>query len=140
MRDGTARRLSTLHRVVFQATSGRVGRRLVDNNILLLTTIGRHTKKAHTVPLLYLDDGTGLIVIASWGGRPRNPQWYDNLAHDPRVEVELPGRRFEATATPLAEPERSVWWNRAVAAHEGYAHYQSQTDRVIPMVRLTPQR
>jgi deazaflavin-dependent oxidoreductase (nitroreductase family) len=138
MRDATARRLSTLHRLLFRSTSGRVGKRLVDNDMLLLTTTGRRSGRLHTVPLLYLRDGASLIVIASWGGRPRNPEWYSNLMADRRVTVELPGLRYDAEATPLPEPERSVWWGRAVAAYGGYDNYQSRTDRVIPVVRLTP--
>ena len=138
MRDETARRLSTLHRMLFRSTSGRLGKRLVNNDMLLLTTTGRHSGRPHTVPLLYLCDGTDLIVIASWGGRPRDPEWYSNLIRNPQVTIELPGRRDDAVATPLPEPERSIWWDRAVAAYDGYGNYQSRTDRVIPVVRLKP--
>ncbi len=138
MRDATARRLSTLHRILFRSTSGQVGRRFVNNDMLLLTTAGRHSGRPHTVPLLYLRDGAALIVIASWGGRPRNPEWYSNLVANRRVSVELPGRRFDAVATSLPEPERSIWWDHAVAAHDGYATYQARTDRVIPVVRVVP--
>jgi deazaflavin-dependent oxidoreductase (nitroreductase family) len=138
MRDGTARRLSALHRLVFRGTSGRIGKRLVHNDMLLLTTTGRSTGLPHTVPLLYLRDDAGVIVIASWGGRPDNPEWFTNLVNQPRVEVELPGRRYWAMAIPLPEPARSTWWNRAVEAYHGYAEYQSRTDRVIPVVRLDP--
>lgn len=138
MRDQTARRLSSLHRVLFRATGGLVGRRLVDNDMLLLTTIGRVTGTSHTVPLLFLDDDPDVVVIASWGGRPEHPEWFLNLEADPRVEVELHRRRFHARARILEEPERSTWWDSAVAAHAGYAGYQAKTDRVIPLVRLSP--
>jgi deazaflavin-dependent oxidoreductase (nitroreductase family) len=90
------------------------------------------------VPLLYLMDDNAPIVIASWGGRPNHPEWFENLTADPSVEVQIRGRRFAATATPMAEPDRSVWWNRAVKAHDGYAEYQARTDRVIPVIRLEP--
>ncbi len=138
MRDVTARRLSSIHRVLFRSTGGRVGRRLVDNDMLLLTTTGRITGTPHTVPLLYLTDGSAVIVIASWGGRPDHPEWFLNLEADPRVEVELYRRRFAARAEILAESERSVWWTRAVAAYSGYAAYQARTAREIPVVRLSP--
>jgi deazaflavin-dependent oxidoreductase (nitroreductase family) len=138
MRDTTARRLSTLHRVVFRATRGGVGRRLVDNDMLLLTTTGRRTGRHHEVPLLYLTDGGTPLVVASWGGRDRHPEWYINLVADPRVSVQIRNRRFPATAAPLDEPDRSEWWARAVAAYDGYAVYQSRTERTIPIVRLEP--
>ena len=75
MQDATARRLSTLHRWLFRSTSGRVGKRLVNNDMLLLTTTGRRSGRLHTVPLLYLRDDSGPIVISSWGGRPHHRQW-----------------------------------------------------------------
>ena len=137
MKDSTARRLSALHRVLFRSTRGAVGRRLVGNDMLLLTTTGHRTGRSHTVPLLYLMDGDDPIVIASWGGRPYDPMWYTNLVADPNVRVQLHSRRFAARAETLPEPTRSEWWDRAVAAYSGYAAYQSRTARVIPVVRLT---
>ncbi len=123
--------------MAYRATGGRVGRRLVDNDMLLLTTTGRRTGSRHTVPLLYLRDADGApLVIASWGGRDRHPEWYLNLVDDPRVRVQIDTDRFEAVAVPLGEPERSEWWRCAVAAYDGYADYQAKTDRVIPVVRL----
>jgi deazaflavin-dependent oxidoreductase (nitroreductase family) len=142
MRDATARRLSTLHRVMYRASGGLVGKRLVNNDMLLLTTTGRTTGVEHTVPLLYLSGSSRasqeaeLYVIASWGGRSIHPEWYLNLVEHPLVGVQVKGRRFEAEATPLEEPERSAWWHRAVAAYDGYQAYQSKTDRIIPVVRL----
>jgi deazaflavin-dependent oxidoreductase (nitroreductase family) len=138
MRDSTARRLSTLHRVAYRATGGRIGRRLVRNDMLLLTTTGRVTRRPHTVPLLYLLDDAAPVVVASWGGRPDHPEWFANLVAEPSVGVEILQRHFEATAIPMQEPERTAWWNRAVAAYDGYAGYQAKTDRVIPIVRLVP--
>ena len=135
-RDTTAQRLSALHRVLFRATRGVLGRRLVDNDMLLLTSIGRRSGRDHTVPLLYLMDGDDAIVIASWGGREEHPHWYLNLVADPSVEVQIRSRRFAATARTLDGEERALWWDRAVAAYEGYATYQSRTDRMIPVVRL----
>ncbi len=137
MRDATARRLSTLHTLAYRATGGRIGRRLVNNDMLLVTTRGRRTGGEHTVPLLFLRDGEHVIVIASWGGRDHPPHWYLNMKADPTVAVQVEGTRWSATAIDLDEPERSLWWDRAVAAYDGYAQYQSRTDRVIPVVRLS---
>lgn len=138
MRDDTARRLSSLHRLMYRATGGSVGRRLVRNDMLLLATKGRRTGARHEVPLLHLMDGSSPIVIASWGGRDGHPEWYLNLLADPTVEVQLRRTRFPALAMPMDEPERTVWWERAVAAYDGYRTYQSRTERVIPVVRLDP--
>ncbi len=138
MKDATARRLSSLHAAIFRATAGRIGKRLVDNDMLLLTTTGRRTGKPHTVPLLYLTDSGRLVVFASWGGRDRHPEWYLNLLAAPAAAVELPGRRLRVTALTAVGEERARWWNRAVAAYYGYAEYQTRTDREIPVVFLEP--
>ena len=138
MRDRTAQTLSTIHTLTYRLTGGRVGRRLVGNDMLLLTTRGRRSGRPHTVPLLYLPDGDNLVVIASWGGRPQHPHWYANLEADPQATVQVLGRRWKVTAEPMAVEERNRWWPRIVDAYDGYAVYQARTDRPIPVVRLRP--
>lgn len=138
MRDDTARRLSRLHAVVYRLTGGVLGRRLVGNDMLLLTTRGARSGKRHTVPLLYLRDGERMIVIASWGGRARNPDWYGNLVADPRATVQVRSRAVSVQARTATPAEREQWWPRIVAAYPGYRTYQSRTDRAIPVVFLEP--
>jgi F420H(2)-dependent quinone reductase len=98
MRDSSVKRWSAFHRVLYEATNGRLGRRLVGNDMLLLTTRGRRTGDAHTVPLLYLRDGDCLLVIASYGGRDRHPEWYLNLIEEPSVTARLGDRNAALTA------------------------------------------
>lgn len=73
MQDRTARWLSTAHARVFRFTGGRTGKRLVNHDMLLLTTVGRLSGSRHTIPLLYLRDNDRLVIIASWGGRDYPP-------------------------------------------------------------------
>ena len=137
MRDRTAKNLSTLHRLAYRATAGRIGRRLVNNDMLLLSTTGRKTGRDHTVPLLYLRDGDDLVVIASWGGRDENPEWYKNLVTNPAAAVQVNGSRFDVTASTADASRRSRLWPEIVAAYDGYRQYQSRTDREIPVVILS---
>lgn len=138
MRDGTAKRLSGLHTLLYRATHGVVGRRLVDNDMMLLTTTGRHTGAAHTVPLLYLECDEALVVFASWGGRATHPEWYRNLVANPFGTVQVLGRRWPVRARTAGPGERERWWARAVEAYAGYEVYQGRTDREIPVVFLEP--
>jgi len=138
MRDVTARRLSRLHVFLYRLTGGRIGRRLVNNDMLLLTTRGAKTGREHTVPLLYLRDGETLAVIASWGGRPYSPQWFSNLMANPEAVVQVRSERWPVRARAATPEERAEWWPRVLAAYDGYRVYQSHTDRVIPIVFLTP--
>lgn len=138
MKDANVRRASTFHKRLFRATGGRIGKRLVDNDMLLLTTTGRSSGEDHTVPLLYLRDVARLVVIASYGGRDFYPDWYLNLVDNPAVEVELPGSRATMTARTADATERAEWWSRAVEAYDGYSEYQVRTEREIPVVFLDP--
>jgi len=105
--------------------------------MLLLTTVGRRTGRRHTVPLLYLRDTDDLVVIASWGGRDRHPEWYLNLQANPAAWVQLNHERYAVTARTADPDRRADLWPRILAAYDGYRTYQSRTEREIPMVSLT---
>lgn len=104
--------------------------------MLLLTTTGRVTGKRHTVPLLYLRDGDRLVVIASFGGRPYDPEWYSNLVADPRASVQILREHRRIVATTMTADERAEWWPKVVAAYGDYGAYQARTDRRIPLIWL----
>ena len=136
MKDARVRRLSSLHKALFRLTGGRIGSRLVDNDMLLLTTTGARTGQDHTVPLLYLEHEGALVVIASYGGRDGHPQWYKNLLADPRAGAQIGNESFPVESRVASSEERSILWPRVVDAYDGYEVYQARTDRVIPLVLL----
>lgn len=106
--------------------------------MLLLTTTGRYSGRPHTVPLLYLTDSDRYVVIASYGGRDRHPEWYLNLVEQPAVAVRTPGSSQAMRARTALPAERNRWWPDVVAAYDGYDTYQSRTEREIPVVFLEP--
>ncbi len=124
--------------MLYRFTDGGIGGRMAGNPVLLLTTIGRKSKKAHTIPLAYFEaDGT-LFVVASNGGASRHPSWYLNLLANPTIAIQRGQQVQKATATP-ASPERRVQlWQRLVAIAPGYGRYQDGTTREIPIVLLRP--
>jgi F420H(2)-dependent quinone reductase len=136
VRDINVKLLSRLHTGLYRLTNGHIGRRLVGNDMLLLTTTGRTSGTRHTVPLLYLRDGDRFVVIASYGGRPHHPEWYRNLLADPEATVQIPGETHAVWAATMSTEERSDWWPRVIEAYSDYAVYQSRTDREIPIVWL----
>ena len=138
MRDSSVKLWSAIHALLYRVTRGLIGRRLVHNDILLLTTQGHRTGDAHTVPLLHLTDSDRYLVIASYGGRPRHPTWYENLVARPEVWVQIRSRRQPMVARTATPEERERWWPRIVGAYADYAVYQSRTDREIPVVFLEP--
>jgi len=138
MKDAAVRRWSAIHAALYRLTGGRLGGRLVENDMLLLTTRGHVTGKPHTVPLLYLRAGQRFVVIASYGGRSKDPTWYSNLTEEPRVRVQVGRQTRPMVARTADEPERARWWPKIEAAYDGYRQYQSRTDREIPVVFLEP--
>lgn len=136
MRNSAVKTWSTVHRVLYRFSRGMVGSRLVGNDMLLLTTVGRKTGQKHTVPLLYLESGQDLLVIASYGGRERHPEWYLNLLAHPETSVQIRGARLGLRARTAGAEERRRWWPRIVEAYDQYATYQTRTDREIPIVFL----
>lgn len=137
MHDSAVKWLSRAHSGIYRVTGGRIGTRLVNNDMLLLTTTGRSTGSSHTVPLLYLTDGSDAIVIASYGGRPNDPDWYQNLLAGAKATIRIGSTSHAVRAVTMDDDERTEWWPRIVDAYSEYATYQDRTDRQIPVVRLT---
>lgn len=106
---------------------------------LLLTTIGAKTGKRRTALLGYLHAGAdSWLVIASMGGAASHPSWYLNLAkHSDKAWVEIAKRRSRVRAESLNGPDREEAWLRIEKEAPGYAAYREETDRQIPLVRLT---
>ena len=106
------------------------------SQLLLLTTTGARSGAPRTTPLAYSTDGDRLVVVASKGGAPTNPDWYHNLLANPVVTVELASERFQARASVADEPERERLYAQHAQLMPGFAGYQQKTTRPIPVVLL----
>lgn len=105
-------------------------------HILLLTTTGRRTGEERTTPLIFGEDGDRYVIVASQGGAPAHPHWYENLVADPEVGVQIRGDRFRARARTAGPEDRERLW-RLMAQHwPPYDDYAKRTDREIPVVIL----
>ena len=128
----------------FRLTNGRFGSRWRIGAgwskpvpTLLLDHVGRKSGRRFTTPLLYLDDGDRLVVVASQGGLPKNPQWYANLLAHPEttVRVRKEGVR-RVRAREAVGAERAELWPRLVELYADFEKYARWTDREIPVVVL----
>ncbi|HEV7129509.1 MAG TPA: nitroreductase family deazaflavin-dependent oxidoreductase [Ktedonobacterales bacterium] len=117
----------------FRANGGDVGG---PNPLLLLTTTGARSRQSRTTPVAYSLDGDHLIILASKGGAPTHPDWYHNLVANPLVTVELGTERFQAHATVAHGEERERLFAQHAALMPGFAEYQRNTARQIPVVIL----
>jgi proline iminopeptidase len=123
----------------YRETGGEVGHRWKrGSKILLLTTKGRTSGKARTIPLIYEDDGDRLVIVALKGGAPEHPGWYRNLQKDPNVELQVLDRVLPARARTAEGEERDRLWQLVNQQWPDYATYQTKTDREIPVVVLEP--
>jgi deazaflavin-dependent oxidoreductase (nitroreductase family) len=130
--------ITKVHIRLYRWTNGFLGANTSGLPTLLLTTTGRKTGLARTVPLPYFPHPEGYAVVASYAGNPKNPAWFDNLVAAPEVEVQVGSRRFRALATPAGPEERPAVWSGITAASPMYADYQRVTHREIPVVVLRP--
>lgn len=130
--------VTPLHVALYRITRGRIGGRIAKCPVLLLTTTGRKSKRPRTVPLLYMKDAGTFIVVASYGGFPQHPSWYRNLVEHPACSVQITNQRRSMVAVTVDGATRQALWQHVVATYAGYARYQAKTQRVIPLVRLTP--
>lgn len=127
-----------LHRWMYRMTGGLLGQSSSVGPMLLLTTTGRRSGRPRTVPLLYMEDGGRFVVVGSNGGRPEPPAWLLNLTANPSGEVQVGKLRHHIRAEILHGAARGDLWNRLGQFYAGWAHYQTLTDRSIPVVVLTP--
>ena len=118
----------------FRANGGKVQG---PNQLLLLTTTGARSGQPRTMPLAYSTDGDRLVIVASKGGAPTNPDWYFNLLANPVVTVELGNETFQARASVVAdEQERERLYAQHAALMPGFADYTQKTTRKIPVILL----
>ncbi|MEV6325177.1 nitroreductase family deazaflavin-dependent oxidoreductase [Nocardia sp. NPDC051787] len=123
----------------FRANQGKVGGPFAGRELLLLTTTGARSGLARTNPLAFIRDGDDIVVIASKAGAPTNPDWFHNIRANPEVTLEIGTETVRATAIRITEgPERDRLYAAMVEVMPGFAEYQEKTDRVIPVVKLTP--
>lgn len=122
----------------FRANQGKVGGPMADMPIVLLTMTGAKTGRTLVRPLCYSRDGNRIVVIASYGGAPRNPPWYHNLVANPVVTVEVGGEKFQARAAQAQGAERDRLFEAQAKLMPFFKDYQNKTKRQIPVMTLTP--
>jgi deazaflavin-dependent oxidoreductase (nitroreductase family) len=120
----------------FRANDGETSGPFAGAPLMLMTTKGAKSGKERVIPIVFTRDGDRLVVAASKGGAPTNPDWYWNVKANPEVTIELPGEKFRARASEPDRPERDRLYAAHAAAMPNFAEYETKTDRVIPIVVL----
>jgi F420H(2)-dependent quinone reductase len=106
---------------------------------LLLHHVGARSGEARVSPLIYLEDGEHLVVVASKGGTDRHPAWLHNLRGHPETVVEMGRERRRVRAREATAAEREDLWPRLDAMYPPYREYRRRAaPRSIPLVVLEP--
>ena len=137
LKPRTIRLIGRLHASVWRLTRGRFVDAIGSAPFLLLTTKGRKTGRLRTTPVLYLEDGSDVIVVASFGGNDMHPAWYLNLKDCPEAEVVIRGERRRVSSREITSEEKKLIWLRLVKLYPQFDIYQQRTNREIPLLRLT---
>jgi deazaflavin-dependent oxidoreductase (nitroreductase family) len=104
--------------------------------LLLLTTTGARTGRAHTTPMMFVRDGDRVLVMASNAGATKVPDWFRNIVANPDVTVELGDERYPATATALEGAEYDQKWEWIKEQYPFFADHEASAGRRIPVVVL----
>lgn len=135
MRVWQLRLVTAAHQRIFDLTRGAVLGTLVGMPVYKLTTTGRRSGAPRDTMLTSpISDARRVVLVASYGGHPTHPQWYENILADPEVTLVGEGRHVRTRARTATPAERAELWPQVQARYDGYRDYQSKTDREIPLV------
>jgi deazaflavin-dependent oxidoreductase (nitroreductase family) len=123
-----------------RANEGRVGGLFQGTPLLLLHHTGAKSGIDRVNPLAYLGDDGRYVVIASKGGGPNNPDWYHNLKAQPNVTIEVSTKAIDVVASEATGEERERLFRMQAERFPQLAEYERKTDRVIPVITLTPRK
>jgi deazaflavin-dependent oxidoreductase (nitroreductase family) len=148
-RDGTAKRdsgappprwvlkLATRTHVFLHKLTGGLNK-LAGDEVCFVTMTGAKSGRTITIPLMYVPYQQGVLLVASQGGAPRNPVWYNNLVKHPEIEVEHRGRRMRLRARLARPEEKPALWPICDEHYAPYADYRARTERDIPIFVCEP--
>lgn len=136
------RRATKPHVTLYRRSGGRLGGHIPGwpgARIALIDHVGAKSGLKRTSPVMYLEDGDAIVVMASKAGQPTNPAWFHNLVANPETTVQT-GPEVRAVRARVADgEERERLWARFVAMYPGSDFYRRNArGRQIPIVVLDP--
>jgi F420H(2)-dependent quinone reductase len=134
------RRSTKLHVALYRRSGGRLGNHIPGwpaARIALVDHIGAKSGVKRTSPLMYLEDGEAIVVMASKAGQPTHPAWFHNLKANPETTVQIGPVVRQARARVAGAEERERLWRRFLALYPPSEAYQRNAGaRQIPIVVL----
>jgi deazaflavin-dependent oxidoreductase (nitroreductase family) len=129
---------SRAHARLLELSGGRLGKRFMGADVLVLRTVGRRSGKRRQSPMFYLPHRGGYAVVASNAASKRVPAWWLNLQAQPEVEATVGNGWRAVRAREATAEERDELWPSFVEMYRGYDHYKEIASREMPVVVLEP--
>jgi len=127
-----------LHVTLNKISGGTLFNKLGGDDVVFVTMTGAKSQRQITIPLMYVPYQDGVLLVASQGGAPRNPVWYNNLVKHPDIVVVHRGRKMLLTARLATTAEKPAMWPVCDQYYKPYADYRARTDRDIPIFVCEP--
>jgi len=129
-----------LHVALNSMSGGTLFNQLGGDDVVFVTMTGAKSQRQMTIPLMYVPYLDGVLLVASQGGAPRNPVWYNNLVKHPEIVVVHRGRKLSLTARLATAAEKPAMWPVCDQYYKPYADYRARTDRDIPIFVCEPRQ
>ncbi|CDQ47078.1 MULTISPECIES: nitroreductase family deazaflavin-dependent oxidoreductase [Mycolicibacterium] len=124
---------------IFKKSGGKLGNKFLRGaEVGILTTTGRKSGEPRDSPLLFLQEGSRIVLVASQGGRATNPMWYLNIKANPNITFQTKKEKLDLVAREATDAERDEYWPKLDAMYPDFANYRSYTDRKIPILICDP--
>ena len=121
----------------YESSGGTEATTLRGVPVVVVTSVGAKSGKLRKNPVMRVEHDGEYALVASKGGAPSHPAWYQNLVKEPHIELQDGPDRADYTVRIAEGDERAAWWERAVEVWPDYADYQTKTDREIPVFVAT---
>ena len=127
-----------IHKLVWNLSGGRLGRRVAGSPVLELVTTGHKSGQERQILINYFGSDDGPVIVGTNAGRDVDPAWVKNLRANPQAKMRLGGQWRRVEGHELDGAEHTSAWEQAVAASPVYAAYAEEMTRPIPIMRLDP--
>lgn len=124
------------HRLIWDLSGGRLGRRAIGMPVLELVTTGHKSGRERSILITYVDTQNGPALAGSNAGASSDPAWVKNLRNDPDARIRRNGQWQQVRARFPEAEERADIWAKFIEADDGYAEYEEMVSREIPIVVL----
>ena len=121
------------HVFLNELSGGRILNTLAGDDVCFITMTGAKSGRTITIPLMYVPYREGVLLVASQGGAPRNPVWYNNLVKHPDIKVRHRDRKMKLHARQATAAEKPALWPICDEHYAPFADYRQRTDRDIPI-------